>query len=111
MLKTETNQFDGLASFLIKSIRSYIRVENIFRSNQPNLLPQIQSETLNSIERVLDELEKTEILDEVLPMLNKAKLTEPIVLIPAVSKYLLSVFSVILFAQEAAPRQNNFRSD
>ncbi|XP_015792718.1 SCY1-like protein 2 isoform X2 [Tetranychus urticae] len=48
---------------------------------------QIQANTLNCIERVLDNLEKTEILDEVLPILSKAKLTEPIVLMPVVRIY------------------------
>ncbi|RWS28073.1 SCY1-like protein 2 [Leptotrombidium deliense] len=48
---------------------------------------QVQGTTLNCIERVIDNLQKTEILDDVLPMLLKAKLTEPLILMPVLRIY------------------------
>ncbi|XP_022236737.1 uncharacterized protein LOC111084265, partial [Limulus polyphemus] len=39
------------------------------------------------IEKIIDKLEKTDILDEVLPMLNKAKLQDPLILMSVVRIY------------------------
>lgn len=39
------------------------------------------------MEKIIDKLEKTDILDEVLPMLGKAKIQDPMILMPVVSKY------------------------
>ena len=50
---------------------------------------QAQANTLTCIERIIENLDKTEILDHVLPMLLKAKLGEPLVLVPAMSEYFL----------------------
>lgn len=49
-------------------------------------LLQVQANALSCIERVLDQLEKTEILDHVLPILIRARLSEPEVLAPAISR-------------------------
>lgn len=47
----------------------------------------VQANALSCIERVIDSLEKTEILDDVLPLLSKAKIQDPAILLPVVSKY------------------------
>ncbi|XP_022258861.1 SCY1-like protein 2 isoform X1 [Limulus polyphemus] len=48
---------------------------------------QVQANALICIEKIIDKLEKTDILDEVLPMLNKAKLQDPAILLPVVRIY------------------------
>ncbi|XP_076341084.1 SCY1-like protein 2 [Tachypleus tridentatus] len=47
----------------------------------------VQANALMCIEKIIDKLEKTDILDEVLPMLNKAKLHDPLILMPVVRIY------------------------
>ncbi|XP_022244432.1 SCY1-like protein 2 [Limulus polyphemus] len=48
---------------------------------------KVQANALTCVEKIIDKLEKTDILDEVLPMLNKAKLQDPAVLMPVVRIY------------------------
>jgi SCY1-like protein 2 len=50
---------------------------------------KVQSNALLCIEKVIDTLEKGEILDDVLPMLLNAKVSEPIILMPVISKHRL----------------------
>jgi hypothetical protein len=47
----------------------------------------VQANALVCIERVIDNLEKTEILDDVVPMLSKAKLQDPAILMPVIREY------------------------
>lgn len=49
---------------------------------------QAQANTLTCVERIIENLDKAEILDHVLPMLLNAKLGEPLVLVPAMSEFL-----------------------
>lgn len=60
------------------------KAKQIFESN-PSV--PVQSNTLNCIERIVDNLEKEEILDHVLPILLSAKLEEPLVLLPVIRIY------------------------
>ncbi|XP_022248473.1 SCY1-like protein 2 [Limulus polyphemus] len=62
---------------------------------------KMQANALICIEKVLDKLEKTDILDEVLPMLNKAKLQDPAILMPVVTSS--SPDSNLLRVQAALP--------
>ncbi|KAF8790362.1 SCY1-like protein 2 isoform X2 [Argiope bruennichi] len=48
---------------------------------------QVQMIALHCVEKIIDKLEKTNILDEVLPMLGKAKLQDPAILMPAIRIY------------------------
>ncbi|KAH8031797.1 hypothetical protein HPB51_020915 [Rhipicephalus microplus] len=48
---------------------------------------KVQANALTCIEKIIDKLEKTDILDEVLPMLGKAKLQDPAILMPVVRIY------------------------
>ncbi|XP_076315825.1 SCY1-like protein 2 [Tachypleus tridentatus] len=48
---------------------------------------KVQANALTCVETIIDKLEKSDILDEVLPMLNKAKLHDPTVLMPAIRIY------------------------
>ena len=52
------------------------------------LRSQTQSNALICIEKVIDNLNKTEILDEVLPMLISARSSDPVVLTPLLRKRL-----------------------
>ncbi|GIY49723.1 hypothetical protein CEXT_570501 [Caerostris extrusa] len=44
----------------------------------------VQANALTCIEKIIDKLEKTDILDEVMPMLAKAKIQDPAILMPVV---------------------------
>lgn len=48
---------------------------------------QVQANALTCIEQVMDKLEKTDTLDQVLPMLEKAKVQDPTILMPVVREY------------------------
>ncbi|OQR70061.1 SCY1 protein 2-like [Tropilaelaps mercedesae] len=48
---------------------------------------QVQANALTCIEQVMDKLEKTDTLDQVLPMLEKAKVNDPAILMPVVRIY------------------------
>lgn len=50
---------------------------------------QVQANALTCIEQVMDKLEKTDTLDQVLPMLEKAKVQDPAILMPVVREYSL----------------------
>jgi hypothetical protein len=56
-------------------------------NDQEESLIQVQANALVCIERVIDNLEKTEILDDVVPMLSKAKLQDPAILMPVIREY------------------------
>jgi hypothetical protein len=56
-------------------------------NDQEDAMLQVQANALVCIERVIDNLEKTEILDDVLPMLSKAKLQDPAILMPIIREY------------------------
>ncbi|GFY04017.1 SCY1-like protein 2 [Trichonephila clavipes] len=56
-------------------------------SHQEDYCIQVQAIALTCVERIIDKLEKTNILDEVLPMLGKAKLQDPAILMPVVRIY------------------------
>ncbi len=56
-------------------------------NDQEDAMLQVQANALVCIERVIDNLEKTEILDDVLPMLSKAKLQDPAILMPIMREY------------------------
>ena len=47
---------------------------------------QVQANALTCIEQVMDKLEKTDTLDQVLPMLERAKVQDPAILMPVVRK-------------------------
>ncbi|XP_076329759.1 SCY1-like protein 2 [Tachypleus tridentatus] len=60
------------------------RTKQVFDSHSGT---KVQANALICIEKVIDKLEKTDILDEVLPMLNKARLQDPTILMPVVRIY------------------------
>ncbi|GFY67095.1 SCY1-like protein 2 [Trichonephila inaurata madagascariensis] len=55
--------------------------------HQEDYCIQVQAIALTCVEKIIDKLEKTNILDEVLPMLGKAKLQDPAILMPVVRIY------------------------
>ncbi|KAM7294094.1 SCY1-like protein 2 [Ixodes scapularis] len=58
------------------------RTKQVFENNTG---VKVQANALTCIEKIIDKLEKTDILDEVLPMLGKAKLQDPAILMPVVN--------------------------
>ena len=60
------------------------KTKQIFETNAS--VP-VQSNTLLCIERIVDNLDKSDILDHVLPILLQAKLGEPLVLMPILRIY------------------------
>ncbi|KAM7294065.1 hypothetical protein ISCGN_023606 [Ixodes scapularis] len=60
------------------------RTKQVFENNTG---VKVQANALTCIEKIIDKLEKTDILDEVLPMLGKAKLQDPAILMPVVRIY------------------------
>ncbi|XP_076372839.1 SCY1-like protein 2 [Tachypleus tridentatus] len=60
------------------------RTKQVFDNNSG---VKVQANALTCVEKIIDKLEKTDILDEVLPMLNKAKLQDPAILMPVVRIY------------------------
>ncbi|GFV90219.1 transposable element Tcb2 transposase [Trichonephila clavipes] len=48
---------------------------------------KVQANALTCIEKIIDKLEKTDILDEVMPMLSKATIQDPTILMPVVRIY------------------------
>ncbi|XP_070396311.1 SCY1-like protein 2 isoform X4 [Dermacentor albipictus] len=60
------------------------RTKQVFENNSGI---KVQANALICIEKIIDKLEKTDILDEVLPMLGKAKLQDPAILMPVVRIY------------------------
>lgn len=60
------------------------KTKQIFESNSS--VP-VQSNTLLCIERIIDNLDKSDILDHVLPIMLQAKLGEPLVLMPILRIY------------------------
>ncbi|XP_067120668.1 SCY1-like protein 2 isoform X3 [Centruroides vittatus] len=66
------------------------RTKQVFENNsgvKEDCIIQVQANALTCVEKIIDKLEKTDILDEVLPMLGKAKLQDPIILVPVVRIY------------------------
>ncbi|CAL1271739.1 unnamed protein product [Larinioides sclopetarius] len=60
------------------------RTKQVFDNNSG---VKVQAIALQCVEKIIDKLEKTNILDEVLPMLGKAKLQDPAILMPVVRIY------------------------
>lgn len=60
------------------------KTKQIFESNTS--VP-VQSNTLLCIERIVDNMDKSDILDHVLPILLQAKVSEPLVLLPVLRIY------------------------
>ncbi|EEC12565.1 protein kinase domain-containing protein ppk32, putative [Ixodes scapularis] len=58
------------------------RTKQVFENNTG---VKVRANALTCIEKIIDKLEKTDILDEVLPMLGKAKLQDPAILMPVVT--------------------------
>ncbi|XP_022686618.1 SCY1-like protein 2 [Varroa jacobsoni] len=60
------------------------RTRSVFETNSGQ---KVQANALTCIEQVMDKLEKNDTLDQVLPMLEKAKVNDPAILMPVVRIY------------------------
>lgn len=68
----------------------------IYQNNQNDL--KLVSNVLSCIERSLDRLDKSQIIDEIMPLLHEIRLNDPMVILRVVSKYyVLSYFIVLYF--------------
>lgn len=61
----------------------------IYEKNQSDL--KIVSNVLSCVERTLDRLDKSQIIDEVLPLLYDIRLSDPQITLRVVSEYILNV--------------------
>lgn len=77
------------------SIRRMIlpKTKFIYEKNQNDL--KIVSNVLSCVERTLDRLDKSQIIDEVLPLLYDIRLSDPQITLRVVSKYKSSTFLVL----------------
>lgn len=71
----------------------------IYEKNQADM--KIVSNVLSCVERTLDRLDKSQIIDEVLPLLYDIRLSDPQIILRVVSKWLRCLFAV-------TPTKNRF---
>lgn len=69
------------------SIRRMVlpKIKAVFEKNQSDL--KIMANVLQCVERILDKLDKSQIIDEVLPMLYEIRLSDPEIILRVVRKY------------------------
>lgn len=69
------------------SIRRMVlpKIKTVFEKNQSDL--KIMANVLQCVERILDKLDKSQIIDEVLPMLYEIRLSDPEIILRVVRKY------------------------
>lgn len=60
------------------------KIKSVFEKNQSDL--KIMSNVLQCVERILDRLDKSQIIDEVLPMLYDIRLSDPEIILRVVRK-------------------------
>ena len=75
------------------SIRRMVlpKIKTVFEKNQSDL--KIMVNVLQCVERILDKLDKSQIIDEVLPMLSEIRLSDPEIILRVVRE---SVFNFML---------------
>jgi SCY1-like protein 2 len=69
------------------SIRRMVlpKIKTVFEKNQSDL--KIMVNVLQCVERILDKLDKSQIIDEVLPMLSEIRLSDPEIILRVVRKF------------------------
>lgn len=66
------------------------KTKMVFEKNQGDL--KIISNVLSCVERTLDRLDKSQIIDEVLPLLYEVRLSDPQIILRVVSEYKITSF-------------------
>jgi hypothetical protein len=84
--ESNTMQIQSAALLAVANVYEYVdeisirrmvlpKIKTVFEKNQSDL--KIMANVLQCVERVLDKLEKSQIIDEVLPMLYEIRLSDP----------------------------------
>uniref|UniRef100_A0A182S5N4 TATA-binding protein interacting (TIP20) domain-containing protein n=1 Tax=Anopheles maculatus TaxID=74869 RepID=A0A182S5N4_9DIPT len=76
-----TNVYDYLDDITIKKL-VLPKLKSVFEKNQSDL--KIMGNVLQCVERTLDKLDKSQIIDEVLPLLLEVRLTDPDIVVRVV---------------------------
>nr|XP_029722058.1 SCY1-like protein 2 [Aedes albopictus] len=79
-----TNVYDYLDDITIKKM-VLPKLKSVFEKNQSDL--KIMGNVLQCVERTLDKLDKSQIIDEVLPLLLEVRLTDPDIIVRVVNIY------------------------
>ncbi|XP_050073778.1 SCY1-like protein 2 isoform X1 [Anopheles maculipalpis] len=79
-----TNVYDYLDDITIKKL-VLPKLKSVFEKNQSDL--KIMGNVLQCVERTLDKLDKSQIIDEVLPLLLEVRLTDPDIVVRVVNIY------------------------
>ncbi|XP_058065791.1 SCY1-like protein 2 [Anopheles bellator] len=79
-----TNVYDYLDDITIKKL-VLPKLKAVFEKNQSDL--KIMGNVLQCVERTLDKLDKSQIIDEVLPLLLEVRLTDPDIVVRVVNIY------------------------
>ncbi|XP_058463904.1 SCY1-like protein 2 isoform X2 [Malaya genurostris] len=79
-----TNVYDYLDDITIKKL-VLPKLKSVFEKNQSDL--KIMGNVLQCVERTLDKLDKSQIIDEVLPLLLEVRLTDPDIIVRVANIY------------------------
>lgn len=94
--ESNTMQIQSAALVAVANVYEYVdelsirrmvlpKIKMVFEKNQSDL--KIMSNVLQCVERILDKLDKSQIIDEVLPMLYEIRLSDPEIILRVVRKY------------------------
>lgn len=95
--ESNTMQIQSAALVAVANVYEYVdelsirrmvlpKIKTVFEKNQSDL--KIMSNVLQCVERILDKLDKSQIIDEVLPMLYEIRLSDPEIILRVVRKYI-----------------------
>lgn len=105
--ESSTMQIQSAALVAVANVYEYVdemsirrmvlpKIKAVFEKNQSDL--KIMANVLQCVERILDKLDKSQIIDEVLPMLYEIRLSDPEIILRVVRKYFsLHYYSVDLY--------------
>lgn len=111
--ESNTMQIQSAALLAVANVYEYVdevsirrmvlpKIKTVFEKNQSDL--KIMANVLQCIERVLDKLEKSQIIDEVLPMLYEIRLADPEIILRVVRKFRCCSELFLVSAEMILPR-------
>lgn len=97
--ESNTMQIQSAALVAVANVYEYVdelsirrmvlpKIKTVFEKNQSDL--KIMANVLQCVERILDKLDKSQIIDEVLPMLYEIRLSDPEIILRVVREYFMS---------------------
>lgn len=101
--ESNTMQIQSAALVAVANVYEYVdeisirrmvlpKIKTVFEKNQSDL--KIMSNVLQCVERILDKLDKSQIIDEVLPMLYEIRLSDPEIILRVVREYFFMFLSI-----------------